>query len=61
MARTERKRLVWRGDKFGQWQRVASERDDSCQHWECNGWKRPARRRARRKALASLRRDPEAA
>jgi len=59
MSRTERTRLKW---TFGKGYKLDRDcRDDGCDHYECHGWKRPERRKARRDAKAALRRNPEEA
>lgn len=58
MARTERTRFEQRS--YGESAAITHDgRDVGCQHWGCNGWKRPDRRARRHAAKAALRRDPD--
>lgn len=59
MAHTERRRWI-PGATYGDSPRLdPNGRDDGCQHWGCNRWKRPDRRAKRHAAKALLRRDPD--
>jgi hypothetical protein len=55
MARTERKHLVWAPDWTFHLDR--NGRDNGCSCYGCSGWKRIARRKARREAKAALKRE----
>jgi hypothetical protein len=58
VARTERTRFTQ--TSYGENATITRDaRDDGCQHWTCNRWKRPDRRARRHTAKTLLRRDPD--